>query len=94
MTDADSTVEMLQDADGSRRDVAINAAQQLEGLCNALHGCAADSVLIGDNPVHVAAVIRALAIRGAVLARSTTAALGDAGASIDQLKEKVNHGKA
>ena len=47
---------------------------------------------VGDNHVHAAAVIRALAIRGAVLASSTTAALGDAAASIDQLKEKVNHG--
>jgi hypothetical protein len=78
--------------DGTHRDIAIRAARQIEGLFNALLGCAIPSVLADKDPIHVTAVLRAFALRGDVLARATVRALGDASASPEDLQDIVDCG--
>src|ERR1017187_7100741 len=90
MADANSIVAVLSDADGTRRDIAIHAARQIEGLFNALRGCAIPSVLANKDPIHVTAVRRALALRGEVLTRAIVRSVGDASASPEDLQDIVD----
>jgi hypothetical protein len=75
----------------ARIAVALLATEQMEGLFNALIAQAIE-VDKGDDDIQVAAVIRALAIRGKRLNSAAMSALGDHSATVKSCQRIIDDG--